>query len=64
MIMIMIIIVIILAELYWKHLNLTILRMKIKQLVIFTILNYISENINTILKTKLYDHDKNLFYDM
>ena len=32
-----------------------------KQLVIFTILNYIFENIYTILKTKLYDHDKKLF---
>ena len=38
--------------------------MKIKQLVIFTILNYIFKNIYTILKTELYDHDKKLFYDM
>ena len=29
--------------------------MKIKQLVIFTILNYIFENIYTIKKTELYD---------
>ena len=33
------------TELYWKHLHLTILRMKMKQIVIFTILNYIFENI-------------------
>ena len=32
--------------------------MKIKQLVIFSIVNYIFENIYTILKTELYDHDK------
>ena len=38
--------------------------MKIKQLVIFTILNDIFENIYTILTTELYDHDKKLFYDM
>ena len=38
--------------------------MKIKQLVIFTILNYIFENIYTILNTELYDHEKKLFYDM
>ena len=50
------------AERHWKHLNATILRMKIKQLVIFTILNDIFENIYTILKTELYDHDKKLFY--
>ena len=44
--------------------NLTILRMKIKQLIIFKILNYIFENVYTILKAELYDHDKKLFYDM
>ena len=55
---------ILITELYWKHLNLTTLRMKIKQLVIFTILNYIFENIYTILKTESYDHGKKLFNDM
>ena len=38
--------------------------MEIRQLVIFTILNFIFENVYTILKTELYDHDKKLFYDM
>ena len=38
--------------------------MEIRQLVIFTILNYTFENIHTILKTELYDHDKKPFYDM
>ena len=48
LILIIIIIIIVITELYWKHLNLTILRMKIKQLVVFAILNYIFENIYTI----------------
>ena len=33
-IIITIIIIIIITELYWKHINLTVLKMKIKQLVI------------------------------
>ena len=60
-IIIIIVIIIIITELYWQQLNLTISRMKIKQLVIFTTLNYTFENIYTILKTELYDHDKNYF---
>ena len=40
--------------------------MKIKQLVIFTIiLNYVFENIYAILKTGLYDHNKKkLFFNV
>ena len=38
--------------------------MKIKQLVIFSILNYIFQKFYTISKTELYDHDKKLFYDV
>ena len=38
-IIIRMIIIIVITELYRKLLNLTILRMKIKQLIIFTILN-------------------------
>ena len=40
--------------------------MKIKQLVIFTVLNYIFENIYPVLKKLNYisDRDKKLFYDL
>ena len=65
LLIIIVVVIIVITELNWKHLNLTILRMKIKQLVVFAILNYIFENIYTIKKKpELYDRDKKLFYDM
>ena len=46
---IIIIIIIITTELSWKHLNLTILRMKIKQLVIYILLGIQRRNIRRVL---------------
>ena len=53
-IIIIVVVIIVITGLYWKHLNLTILRMKKKQLVMFAILNYIFENIYTIKKHPNY----------